>query len=264
MTAFFEQVWQYRGLVGSLIRREFRVRSLRAAWGNAWLVIQPAIQIAIYTLVFSRVLAAKLPGNADPLAYGLYLCAGVLPWTWFVEVMGRSQTLFVEHAALMKAIRFPRTTLPVALALSTGIHFAIIVAIFLAVLAGIGRWPGLPLLGALPLLAIWAVLALGLGILCGTLNVFFRDVGYAVGIVLQFWFWLTPIVYPLAIVPEGLHPVLAWNPLVPLVAGLQRIVLEHAWPLWDGVPTAAAMAVVVAALGLSTFRSLAVDLLDEL
>jgi lipopolysaccharide transport system permease protein len=164
----------------------------------------------------------------------------------------------------MKAIRFPRTTLPAALAISTGIHFVIVVAIFLVVLAAVGHWPGMPLLGALPLLAIWATLALGIGILCGTLNVFFRDVGYAVGIALQFWFWLTPIVYPISIVPEGLRAVLAWNPLLPLVAGLQRIVVEKQWPLWEGVPMAASVAVVVAALGLLTFRSLASDLLDEL
>ena len=257
-------VWQYRGLVAGLVRRDLRMRSLRAVWGNAWLIILPGIQIAIYTLVFSRVLAAKLPGNADPLAYGIYLCAGILPWTWFTEMTVRSQTLFVEHSALMKAIRFPRTTLPVALAVSTGIHFAIVVAIFLCVLAAIGRWPGMPLLAALPLLAIWVVLAIGLGIFCGTLNVFFRDVGYAVGIVLQFWFWLTPIVYPISIVPDGLRPILAWNPLLPLVMGLQRIVLERQWPLWDGVPMAAAMAVFAAVLGLLTFRSLAADLLDEL
>jgi lipopolysaccharide transport system permease protein len=257
-------VWQYRGLVAGLVRRDLQMRSLRAIWGSAWMVIQPAIQIAIYTLVFSQVLAAKLPGNADPFAYSLYLCAGVLPWGWFTEMIGRSQTLFVEQAALMKAIRFPRTTLPTALAISTGIHFAIVVAIFLVVLAAVGHWPGMPLLGALPLLAIWAALAIGIGILCGTLNVFFRDVGYAVGIALQFWFWLTPIVYPIAIVPDALRPALAWNPLLPLVAGLQRIVVEKQWPLWDGVPVSAAFAVVVAAIGLLTFRALASDLLDEL
>lgn len=264
LTGPFRGLWQYRSLVVGMVRRDLRLRSLRAAWGSAWMVILPAIQIAIYTLVFSQVLAAKLPGDADPLAYGVYLCAGVLPWGWFVETVTRAQTMFVEHAHLLKAIRFPRTTLPVALIASTGVHFAIVTGIFLAVLAALGRWPGMPLVAALPLLAIWGALAFGLAILCATLNVFYRDVGYAVGVALQFWFWLTPIVYPASIVPEDVRVAFAWNPLLPIVAGLQRIVLEGAWPLWDGVPMAAAAAGAFVAIGWATFRALASDVLDEL
>lgn len=257
-------LWSYRGLVTGLVRRDLRVRSLRALWGGAWLVIGPAIQIAIYTVVFSQVLAAKLPGVDDPLAYGFFLCAGILPWAFFTELVTRAQTLFLEHAALLKAVRFPRSVLPAAL-LGTGlVNFAIPVAILLAVLAATGRWPGAALLGALPVLALWASLALGLGILTGTLNVFFRDVGYAVGIALQFWFWLTPIVYPASIVPGWARALLAWNPLAPLVAALQGIVVSGAWPAWPALAAPAAVALVTALAGWGVFVALSADLVDEL
>lgn len=257
-------LWAYRGLVAGLVRRELRVRSLRAAWGNAWLVIQPAIQIAIYTLVFSQVLSARLPGTEDPMAYSLYLCAGILPWAYFSELVTRSQTLFLEHAHLLKAIRFPRATLPAALLGIATVNFAIVSGIFLAVLLVIGRWPGVALLGALPLLALWVLLALGIGMFTGTLNVFYRDVGHAVGVALQFWFWLTPIVYPSSIVPEALRAVLAWNPLYPLVTGLQGIVVEGAWPAWRTLGPALVFAPIAALLGWLTFRPLSSDLVDEL
>lgn len=257
-------LWSYRGLVTGLVRRDLRVRSLRAAWGGSWLVIGPAIQIAIYTLVFSQVLVAKLPGVDDPLAYGFYLCAGILPWVFFTELVTRAQTLFLEHAPLLKAVRFPRSVLPAAL-LGTGlVNFAIPVAILLLVLLVTGRWPGAALLAAPPVLAVWAALALGLGILTGTLNVFFRDVGYAVGIALQFWFWLTPIVYPASIVPEAWRRLLAWNPLAPLVGALQGIVVQGAWPAWETLVAPAAVAVVIALAGWGAFLALSADLVDEL
>lgn len=257
-------LWSYRGLVASLVRRDLRVRSLRAAWGGAWLVIGPAIQIAIYTLVFSQVLAARLPGVDDPLAYGFFLCAGVLPWAFFTELVVRAQTLFIEHAPLLKAVRFPRSTLPAVLLLTGVINFVIPVGILLAVLAVTGHWPGTALLAAPPVLALWATLALGLGILTGTLNVFFRDVGYAVGIMLQFWFWLTPIVYPVSIVPEGVRVVLAWNPLTPLVLALQGIVVQGLWPAWGSLAAPAGAAALLALAGWGVFVALSTDLVDEL
>jgi len=264
MAAFFEQIWQYRGLVGSLIRRELRVRSLRAAWGSAWLVIQPAIQIAIYTLVFAHVLGAKLPGVTDPLAYGIHLCAGMLAWGFFAEIVTRSQTLFLEHAHLLKSIRFPRSTLLLTLLGTAALNFAIVAAVFLVFLLATGRWPGVVLLGAIPLLGVLALLATGIGVLGGTLNVFYRDVGQTIAVVLQFWFWLTPIVYPLSIVPTWLRDGLIWNPLYPLVKGFQAIAVEHRWPDPAGVPAAAVFSVAVALLGWTTFRALSADLVDEL
>lgn len=257
-------LWSYRGLIVGLVRRDLRMRSLNAAWGGAWLVIGPAIQILIYTVVFSRVLVARLPGVDDPLAYGFFLCAGVLPWAFFTELVTRAQTLFLEHAPLLKAIRFPRSTLPAALLGTALVNFSFPVAILLAVLAVAGRWPGIALLAALPVLAVWAALALGLGILTGTLNVFFRDVGHAVGIALQFWFWLTPIVYPLTIVPEPVRDLLAWNPLTPLVTALQGIVVQGAWPAWTALLGPAVAALAVALLGWATFLALSGDLVDEL
>lgn len=257
-------VWNYRGLVAGLVRRDLRLRSLRAAWGGAWLVIQPALQIGIYTLVFSRVLAARLPGVDDPLAYSLYLCAGLLPWTYFQEIVLRSQTLFLEHAHLLKAIYFPRSTLPLALLGTATLNFALVAGIFLLLLLALGRWPGTVLLAALPGLAALALLALGLGVLTGTLNVFFRDVGHAVAIALQFWFWLTPIVYVPASVPEIARRLIAWNPLFPLVASYQGIVVEHRWPIWTDLWPVLGVAAGAALLSDLAFRRLAGAMVDEI
>lgn len=257
-------LWEYRALVASLVRRDFQVRSVRALWGNAWLAIHAGTQIVIYTVIFSEVLRARLPGIGDRLGYGLYVCAGLITWNYFSEIVVRCQTLFLQHADLLKTLRFPRATLPAALLVGATLNFAIVAGIFLAVLLATGRWPGDSLLGAVPLLAIQGLLALGLGVLSGTVNVFFRDVGNAMNVLLQLWFWLTPIVYPIGIVPEPVRGWLAWNPLFPIVSGYQRIVLEGTLPRWSDTGLALGVTLALTAAAWAVFRALSPDLVEEL
>jgi lipopolysaccharide transport system permease protein len=257
-------LWEYRALVASLVQRDFRLRSARALWGNAWLAIHAAAQILIYTVIFSEVMQARLPGAGDRLSYGLYVCVGLITWSYFSEILVRSQTLFLQHADLLKTLRFPRATLPAALFVGATLNFAVVAGIFLVVLLATDRWPGIALLGAVPLLAIQGLLALALGVLTGTVNVFFRDVGNAMSVLLQFWFWLTPIVYPIGIVPEPVRSWLALNPLFPIVSGYQSIVLEQTLPDWAGAALALAVGLVLAGAAWSVFRALSPDLVEEL
>ena len=201
-----------------MVARDFRVRYLGSALGASWAFLNPLAQILIYTLVFSQVMQARLPNGRDPLGYSLYLCAGLLTWNYFVEVLLRSQTVFLEQANMLKKVSFPKVTLPSYVFLSASVNFAIVWGLFLALLLISGRWPGWVLVALVPLLLIQQVLAVGLGLVLGVTNVFFRDVAQAVGIGIQFWFWLTPIVYPLSAVPEHGRNLMAWNPVYPLIA----------------------------------------------
>ena len=257
-------LWGHRAFVAAIVRREFALRSVRAVWGALWLLIQPAVLILIYTVVFGQLLHARLPGVSDSLGYGLFVCAGLITWGFFSELVLRSQNLFLEHAPLLKAVRFPRSLLPIALVLACSINFALIAGIFLVTLLFIGRWPGVALLGTIPLLAVQSLLAIGLGVLVGTLHVFFRDVGQMAQVLLQFWFWLTPIVYPVSIVPDAARAVIAWNPMFYLVSGYQRVILEHAMPEWGGLPIIFAAALASGLLSWWVFRLLSPDLVDEL
>jgi lipopolysaccharide transport system permease protein len=215
-------------------------------------------------LIFGRVLGARMPGVENELSYGIFICAGIITWNLFAELVTRSQTLFLEHASLMKTMQFPRSALVVALVASASINFAIVAAIFMVALALAGAWPGWVLLGALPLVALQAMFGVGIGVLTGTINVFFRDVARMVGVAMQFGFWLTPIVYPMEIVPERFHWVYAWNPMVPIVQGYQRIAVLHQAPEWDRLLAPALLAPLLLLIGWGVFRKLGPDLVDEL
>jgi len=257
-------LWAYRGFVLGMVARDFRGRYLGSVLGASWAVVNPLAQILVYTLVFSRVMHARLPNVQDTLAYSLYLCAGVLTWNYFVEVLLRSQTVFLEQANMLKKVSFPRVTLPCYVFLSASVNFSIIWGLFLVFLLISGRWPGWVLVGLVPLLLIQQVLAAGLGLVLGVTNVFFRDVAQAVGVGLQFWFWLTPIVYPLGTVPEIVRNLMAWNPLYPLVASYQGIVVGHQWPVWSDLWLVGAVAAVVALISERAFRHLSGAMVDEL
>jgi len=106
-----------------MVAREFRSRYLGSLLGSAWAVLGPLAMIFIYTVIFSRIMRAKLPGVDDSMAYGLYICAGLLPWTYFIELLSRFPGIFLEQAALIKKVHFPRITLPVIALCSSTINF---------------------------------------------------------------------------------------------------------------------------------------------
>ncbi len=247
-----------------MVVRDFRGRYFGSVLGASWAIINPLAQIFVYTVIFSQVMRARLPGVSDELAYGLFLCAGLLPWGYFVEVLTRSQVIFLEHANLLKKMSFPRVTLPVYVFLSATINFAIVWGLFLVFLLVTDRWPGWVLLGMLPLVILQQGLALALGVFLGVVNVFFRDVVQAVGVGLQFWFWFTPIIYPLSAVPETVRHWIALNPMYPLIAAYQGIIVDHRGPVWSDLWQVALVG-VLAALGADlVFRRLARAMVDEL
>jgi len=150
----FRALWDYRAFVLGMVARDFRGRYLGSVLGSSWAILNPLAQIVIYTLIFSQVMRARLPNIQDPLAYSFYLCAGLLTWNYFVEVLLRSQTVFLEQANMLKKVSFPRVTLSSYVFLSATVNFLIIWALFLAFLLVTGRWPGCVLVALVPLLLV--------------------------------------------------------------------------------------------------------------
>ncbi len=260
-------IWRYRGFVEGGIRREIATQYRGSLLGASWVVIGPLVMILIYTLVFSQVMRARLTGVDSAFAYSVFLCAGLLPWNFFVDTISRLQSVFVANSNLMKKAKFPRICLP-AIALGTAaFNFAVIASLFLAFLMLSGRFPGLVLLAALPALAVQIALATGVGVLSATLNVFFRDVGQAVSLLLQFWFWLTPIVYPIGSLPSWAQSLLAWNPMAVVVSHYQSVVLYQRQPddgSWIALGAVALLALLLLWLGLATYRRRVGEMVDEL
>lgn len=257
-------LWAYRGFVLGNIMREFQLKYRNSLLGAAWTIINPLAMIVVYTVIFAQVMRAKLPGVDSTFAYSIYLCAGVLTWGLFSEITGRSLNMFLENANLLKKLSFPRLCLPVVVVANACVNFAIVFGLFTAFLLVSGNFPGWPFLALAPLLAVQIAFAMGLGIALGVLNVFFRDVGQFFGIFLQFWFWLTPIVYPANILPERIKPFMSLNPMARLSSAYQTILVNGQWPDWSALWPVAVLAALLCLLGLHLFRQHAGEMVDEL
>lgn len=263
MTAF-NVLWAYKGFVFGSTKREFQSKYRNSLLGAGWSVINPLAMIFVYTVIFSQIMRAKLPGVDHGFAYSIYLCAGVLTWGFFAEITTRAQSVFLDNANLLKKISFPKVLLPVIVVLNAFVNFIIVFSIFLLFLLVAGFWPGGVFIAVIPLLFIQVILAIGLGITLGVLNVFFRDVGQFYSIFLQFWFWLTPVVYPVSILPESLRSLMSINPLFPLIHSYQSIFVSGLWPDWYTLIYPAALGVCLCISGFHLFRRHVGEMMDEL
>jgi lipopolysaccharide transport system permease protein len=258
--AMLRGVWAYRGFVLGSVKREFQSKYGNAILGAAWTVLNPLAMILVYTVIFAQVMHSKLPGTDSTFAYSIYLCAGILTWGLFAEIVARAQTMFIEQANLIKKISFPRICLPLIVVLNALLNFAVIFGLFTAFLVVSGNFPGWIVLAIVPVLTLQVLFAIGLGMVLGVLNVFFRDVGQFFGIFIQFWFWFTPIVYPASILPPAVRALLPYNPMAPIIGAYQTILVSGAPPSWpDLLP-----ALLLCMLGMQLFRKRSGEMVDEL
>lgn len=257
-------LWAYRGLILGSIKREFQAKYQNSVLGAAWTVLNPLAMIIVYTVIFAQVMRNRLPGSDTTFAYSIYLCAGVLTWQLFSDIVSRAQSMFFEHATLLKKLSFPRMCLPVIVVGNALVNFGIVFGLFTAFLMISGNFPGIVFVSMVPLLVVQLLFATGLGVTLGVLNVFFRDVGQLFAIVMQFWFWLTPIVYPATAVPQYVRRWLDLNPMTGLVTSYQSVLVLGQWPDWSRVVPAAVLAVLLCVLALHLFRRQAGDIVDEL
>lgn len=256
--------WQFRHFIRSSIVNEFRSRFIRSRLGGLWGIIHPLMQVAIFAFILSHVLASKLPGIDNPYAYAIYLMAGTLAWNLFAEVMQRSLTLFIDNGNLLKKIAFPRISLPVIVVGGALLNNMLLLLAILLIFLLLGHVPGMQILW-LPLLVLVTLgFGLGLGLILGVLNVFLRDIGQVVPIVLQFLFWFTPVVYMSSIIPEQYRQWLVLNPMYTLVEAYHQVLVFNQPPALGGVIVIGVLAALLSLAAMILFRKASPEMVDML
>ncbi len=241
-------VWRNRGLIRSMVRRDILGR-YRGSFGDAlWTVLNPLLLMLTYFFVFGIVLQARFGADPSRSGFVLYFLAGMLPWLAFSEAAARAPHVVIEHRNFVKKLVFPVEILPVNQAIAGLVTEAFALGVFVAFLvAARGGVPATVLW--LPVLVIPQLLfTLGVAWTLAALGPFVRDLGQVIGFALTLWFFVTPICYPEASLPQWALPVLGKNPMFALVRGYRAIFLEARapefaalWKLWV-VGTAAYLA----------------------
>uniref|UniRef100_A0A832A6E6 Transport permease protein n=1 Tax=Desulfacinum infernum TaxID=35837 RepID=A0A832A6E6_9BACT len=252
------------GLILELTKRDFTERFAGSTLGGLWAFIWPLVNLMVYMVIFSRIMGARLPGQSNVYAYGVYLSAGLLPWMAFSGTFGRSAGIFVEKKQIISKLQVSLPSLLLYVSLAESVTFLISMGFFFGFLAATG-WTFTRHLLLVPFIYLTQqVLAFGLGLLCASLVVFVRDLKEVVGVLLQLWFWFTPIVYVKDIVPGWLQKAMVFNPAYILADSYQKIFAYQQVPILGPliVVTLAAHGITAAAYWI--FRTLEKDIRDFL
>lgn len=200
--SYLSEIWRSRELLQNLTNREVRGKYRRTALGQLWSLANPIAAILIYTFIFSFIF--RLPAQVgDPSGlnnYALWLVCGLLPWLFFNRVLTLGVESLVSNAGLIQKVYFPRIVLPLSLANATFFTWMLEMAVLVVALSLLGSFvlPWLPLVALF--MVIFGLFSVGLAMVFSIINVYFRDLSYLLTIVLQFWFYLTPILYPVELV----------------------------------------------------------------
>ncbi len=240
--------YAHRVLIQSLVARQLRARYRGSVLGFIWTFLNPLLLMLVYSLVFKVYMRFEMED------YGAFMFSGLLPWLWFSTSLTEGANSIVSSGGLITKAMFPPEVLPVVAVLSNCANFVLSLPMLFLVFLFVGVPIG-PALVALPaVMAVQILLTLGAVFLLSALNVQYRDVQHLLANFLTFWFFLCPILYPLAKVPPNLQVVSLGNLMGSLVVAYQDVLFYNRFPAWDRLALVAAVAVGVLLVGDSVFR----------
>lgn len=224
---FAAKLYERRYMLKVLALRELKARFAGSAFGVAWAVLQPLVQLAVYGVVFGLFFRSRPAGDYGTDNFFLFLLCGLVPWHFFAQSLSSSAGVLRSHRTLIKrAAGFPSEMLPIVTVLSNLIgHLIGLVLVLGAVWAFHGRI-ALQAPAVLVYLLLMSMLCVGLGWVFSSVNVYLRDVQQAVGLLVMGWFFLTPVFYSPELIPEGLQPLMRLNPMYHVVDGYRLALLS--------------------------------------
>jgi lipopolysaccharide transport system permease protein len=244
----------HRHLLRQMVIRDLTARFVATSLGAFWGLLQPLILLGLYAFVFSAVYRVRLQGHGN-MGFIPFVFCGLWPWMALQEACLRSVGVMIDNAQLVKRVQFPSELLVVATILSSFMSQGIGFGLFLF---GLAVWQGGLSLGMLLLLVIpmslQLLLAVAMGLLLSAGNVFFRDVSQLASAGFTVWFFFTPVLYPLEMVPGELRSWLAWNPMTAIVTLYRALVLTPDAVSWQGVLYPLALALLLLGVARGVFQ----------
>lgn len=251
-------LYNYRELIKTSIKKDIGGKYKHSFLGVLWSFINPLLQIAVYAIIFPLIMKNDIPN------YTVFMVCGLIPWNYFSTVINRASFTIVENANIIKKVYFPREILPFSLVTSETINFFIstIIIIGFTLANGMGLTKYV-LLYPLVLLVQY-VLLLGISLIVSSVTVYFRDLQHFIGVLLQLFFYATPIVYAVETIPEGLRWILKLNPMTYIINGFRDIFYYQKMPDIKMLGIALILGILLCILGYLIFSKLQKKFAEEL
>lgn len=219
-----KNLYNYRELIKTSVKKDIGGKYKHSFLGVLWSFINPLLQIAVYAIIFPLIMRNNIPN------YTVFMVCGLIPWNYFATVINRASFTFIENGNIIKKVYFPREILPLSLVTSETINFLIstIIIICFTLAYGMGLTKYV-LLYPLVLLVQY-ILLLGISLIVSSVTVYFRDLQHFIGVLLQLFFYATPIVYSIETIPENFRWILKINPMTYIIEGFRDIFYYHQIP----------------------------------
>ncbi len=256
--------WLNKRLILELVKRDFEERFAGSVLGRLWSFISPLVNILIYILIFSNLMSARLSGVDSKFSYSIYLISAILPWTAFSTTISRCTTVLMDKKHIISKVNVTLPSMPLYISLSETLTLLISTGIFilLLIISGHGLSEFILLVPFIFMLQL--LLAFSIGLILSIVTVFIKDMKEVVGIMLQVWFWFTPIVYVKDILPEWVKSIIVFNPFYILADSYQKIFLWKVVPETDGLIILTVITFILLALSYLVYTRLESDVKDFL
>lgn len=255
---WLDELWRYRELFYFLVWRDIKVRYKQTLLGVVWVVIQPFAAMVIFTVFFGKL--AKMPSEGVP--YAIFSYAALVPWTYFSSAVGRSGNSLIHNMNLITKVYFPRIALVVSSTVSGLIDYGVSFVVLLGLMQYFGIQLGWKIL-LVPLLTIvLVILSLGIGMILSSLNVKYRDIGHIIPFMMQLLLFVSPIIYPISMIPERYRGLASLNPLCGIINGFRSAILPSHQVNWQELSVSLAITMLLLVIGLIYFRNTERDFAD--
>jgi len=244
--------WEYRELLWNLAHREIAQRYKQSVLGYAWVILNPLFQLIVISFVFSIVL--KIPSLGVPFI--IFLSVALLPWNLFSSSLNSSTNVLVANSSLITKIYFPREILVYATIIAKIVDFLYSCLVLIVFLLIFHIQVTSSIIWVPVIFAIQLIFMTGLSLMLSAFNLFYRDIQYVLSLVLMLWMYVTPIMYPVEIIPEKYRFVFSLNPMSVIVNAYRQVLLSGGTPNLNSLGIAFVMSLVVFLIGFLIFKKL--------
>ena len=254
-----KELWHYREMIISLVKRDLKGRYKGSAMGFLWTMINPLLQLAVYTFVFSVI----MPSGVE--RFYLFLFVALVPWLFFSTCLSTGTTVIFAQQEMVKKIYFPRQILPISFTISQFVNMLLSFVVIFIVLIFSGIKFNFKALACLPIIMlIQFILCLGITFVVSALTVYLRDLEYILSIISMAWMYLTPILYPIENVPEAYRGICYINPMTSIIVAYRDLLYSSKVPEMGTLVIAVFMGILLLAIGLVSFEHLQRHFAEEL
>ena len=254
----FKRLYDYREMLKTSIKKDIGGKYKNSFLGVLWSFVNPLLQIIVYAIIFPLIM------KSDIEYYVVFMVCGLIPWNYFSTVINRTSFTMIENGNIIKKVYFPREILPISVATSETVTFLISSILILLFTLGYGLGLTINIVFYPLILLVQYVLLIGISLIVSSVTVYFRDLQHFIGVLLQLFFYATPIVYAVDTIPENFRWILKYNPMTYIIEGYRDIFWGQTAPDISTLLIVLAIGIVLCILGYLIFNKLQKKFAEEL